>query len=81
MSPKRYIRLTNVTITKNKNKFSKTTILICFILLFCPSLPPFMFVVLFLLPLNVLTGYFYVSLNLVADPSVLNFDSFRDTVL
>ena len=39
-----------------------------------------MFVVLFMPPLNVLTGYFYVSLNLVADPTVLNSDTFRDTV-
>ena len=40
-----------------------------------------MFVVLFMPPFNVLTGYFFASLNLVADPSVLNFDTFRDTVV
>ena len=40
-----------------------------------------MFVVLFMPPFNVLTAYFFVSLNLVADSSVLNFDTFRDTVV
>ena len=65
--------------TKTK---TKTTILIRFNLLqFCPSLPPCMFVVLFMPPFNVLTGYFFASLNLVADPSVLNTDTFRDTVV
>ena len=43
-----------------------------------------MCVVLLMPPFNVLTGYFFVSLNLVADPSVfsvLNFDTLRDTVV
>ena len=82
MSPKHYIRPANVTTAKKKKTKTKTTILIRFNLLqFCPSLPPCMFVVLFMPPFNVLTAYFFVSLNLVADPSVLNFDTFRDTVV
>ena len=40
-----------------------------------------MCVVLLMPPFNVLTGYFFVSLNLVADPTVLNFDTLRDTVV
>lgn len=47
--------------------FSKTTIQIHFNLLQVrPSRPPFVFARLFILSFNVLSGYFYVSLSVVA---------------
>ena len=53
--------------TCSANKFSKPTIEIHFNLLqVCPSGPPFVFALLFILPFNVLSGYFYVSLSVVA---------------
>lgn len=53
--------------TCSANKFSKTTIEIHFNLLqVCPSRPPFVFAMLFILSFNVLSGYFYVSLSVVA---------------
>ena len=49
------------------NKFSKPTIAIRFNLLQdCPSVPPFVLAVLFIPSFKFLSGYFYVSLNLVA---------------
>ena len=46
------------------NKFSKTTVLICFNLpQVCPSMHSFVFAVLSIPSFNVLSGYFYVSLN------------------
>ena len=65
------------------NKFSKAIISIRFNLLHVyPSMPPFAFVVLFILSFHVLRRYFYVSLSLVASSHCLNFDKFRqDTVI
>ena len=51
------------------NKFSKITIAICFNLLqVCPSVPSFVFPVLFTPSSEVLSDYFYVLVNLVAVP-------------
>lgn len=53
--------------TCSANKFSKTAIEIHFNLLQVrPSRPPFVFAMLFILSFNVLSGYFYVSLSVVA---------------
>ena len=38
----------------------------------CPSVPSFLFAVLFVPSFNVLSGYFYVSLILVVVPTVLD---------
>ena len=45
----------------------------------CPSVPPFVFAVLFLPSFNVLSCYFCVLLNLEAVPRVRIFDNIRDT--
>ena len=62
------------------NKLSKSTVAICFnILQVGPFLLPFGFAVSFT-RFNVLSGYFNVSLNLLAIPGhCLNFDNFFDT--
>ena len=54
--------------TCSANKFSKTAAIeIHFNLLQdCPSRPPFVFAMLFILSFNVLSGYFYVSFSVVA---------------
>ena len=53
--------------TCSANKFSKTTIEIHFNLLqVCPTGPPFVFTMLFITSFNVLSGYFYVLLSVVA---------------
>ena len=44
-----------------------------------PSVPPFVFDVLFIPSFHVLSCYFYVSLSLVAVSALLSFDKFRDT--
>ena len=54
--------------------FSKTPIAIRFNLLkVCPSVPIFVFAVQCIPSFNVLNGYFYVSFNLVAVPTVVPF--------
>ena len=59
-------------VTNNKNELYKTTIAIRFNLLeVCLPLPPFLIAFIFIPSLNVLNGYFYVSLNLVAFLTVL----------
>ena len=51
--------------------FQKPTISVRFNLLqVCPSVPTFVFAVLLLPSFNVLSGYFFVSLNSVAVPNV-----------
>ena len=54
------------------SKFSKTTIAVRFnfLLQVCPYVPPFLFAMLFIPSFNVWSGYFNVSLNLVADSTV-----------
>ena len=53
--------------TCSANKFSKTTIEIHFNLLHvCPTGLPFVFAMLFITCFNVLSGYFYVLLSVVA---------------
>ena len=59
------------------NRFSRTTIAILFSLLqVCPSLPHFLFGVLFIHSFNVLRGYFT---KFSLSPHCLNFYKFRDT--
>ena len=66
--------------TVQPNSFSKTPIAIRVNLLqFGPSVTSFVFAVLFKHFVNVLSGYFHVSLILVARSWKLNFDKFRDT--
>ena len=75
MSPKHYItryKQQNWTL-KNcwANKFSKTTIAVCFNLLhICASVLSLLFDMSFIPSFNVLSGYFDGSLNLVAVPIV-----------
>ena len=45
----------------------------------CPLASPFVFSVLFIPSFNVLSGYFCVSLSLVAVPTVRIFDKIHDT--
>ena len=42
-------------------------------------MPPFVLAVLFIPSFNVFSGYFYVSLSLVAVPTVRIFDKIHDT--
>ena len=66
--------------TCQPNKFSIHTISIRFSLLqVCPSVPYFLCALLFIPSFNVFSGYFYAFCNLVAVPTRLNFDTFRDS--
>lgn len=58
---------------------SKGTIAIFNVLQVCPSVPPFVFDMLFIPSFHVLSCYFYVLLSLVAVSALLSFDKFRDT--
>ena len=74
--PKHYIK----RYKQQKWTFQKPTTTIRFNLLeVCPSVPPFVFAVLFLPSFNVLSCYFCVLLNLEAVPRVRIFDNIRDT--
>ena len=74
--PKHYIK----RYKQQKWTFQKPTTAIRFNLLeVCPSVPPFVFAVLFLPSFNVLSCYFCVLLNLEAAPRVRIFDNIRDT--
>ena len=74
--PKHYIK----RYKQQKWTFQKPTTANRFNLLeVCPSVPPFVFAVLFLPSFNVLSCYFCVLLNLEAVPRVRIFDNIRDT--
>jgi len=81
--PTLYLNLqtTEITLkTVQPYSFSKTPIAIHVNLLqFGPSVPFFVFAVLFKPFVNVLSGYFYVSVNLVARSWWLNLAKFHDT--
>ena len=55
---------------KHKLKRSIVNIIRLNFLQVCPSISPFVFVVLFTPSFHVLSGYFYVSLSLVAVPTI-----------
>ena len=61
-----------VSKTVRLRSLQKPEILVRFDLLpVCPSVPTFVFAVLLIPSFNILSDYFYVSLNLVAVPTVI----------
>ena len=53
-----------------KQKLKRSIVIRLSLLQVCPSVSPFVYAVLFTPSFHVLSGYFYVSLSLVAVPTI-----------